>query len=353
MATYPRHFHEGYPRAHRANRLHRDLHKMSEETRELHKNVQPIPDPNEKLLANRLEQVERATELVANVRAEMQATKGELTETRQQLERAVKLLDAKRPVEIIIPKTKTKTDIGVQHEMLPRLIQYASLGIPVAMKGPAGSGKTSAADAVARTLGLPMYIVPLGPQTSKSDLMGFINGAGAYVPSLLRLGYEGGGVILIDEMDAANAAVLTIINGLTANGHGGFADKMVKRHKNTIFLAAMNTFGRGADSEYLGRAKLDAATLDRWVMLEWDHDWSFVRQLAGNDEWTARVQAINFAASEARVKAVVASPRAAIYGAKLLAAGRPQEEVEHVTIWGPLAESDRAKIQARLPQGGE
>ncbi|KKN60706.1 hypothetical protein LCGC14_0529050 [marine sediment metagenome] len=264
-----------------------------------------------------------------------------------ELSNKVASIDTAREIKIVLPDRKP-VKVGAQHEAFEKLVQYASTGLNIAMKGPAGSGKTSAAYALGKALKLPTYVVPLGPQTSKSDLVGYMNGAGDYIAPMLRRAFEHGGVCLLDEMDAANPAVLTIINGMLANGHAGFADGMVDRHEDTIFLAAMNTFGRGADTEYVGRAQLDAATLDRWVMLEWAYDWNFTRHLAGNDKWTDYVQRLSDAAMAQKVRVVI-SPRAALFGARLLAAGIARREVEQVCIWAPIKPDDKVKILAAMP----
>jgi hypothetical protein len=122
---------------------------------------------------------------------------------------------------------------------------------------------------------------------------------------------------------------------------------MVERHKKTVFVAAMNTFGRGADTEYVGRAQLDAASLDRWVMLEWNYDWAFTRILTQNDEWTSYIERLSDAVSRARVRCVI-GPRAAIHGARLLAAGIPRDEVEQVAVWAPIKPDDKQKILAAV-----
>lgn len=254
--------------------------------------------------------------------------------------------ESKKTIEVKIVGRETK-DIGRQHESFPTLVAYVGTGVNVAMKGPAGSFKTHAAGELARALDLPFYAVPLGPQTSKSDLIGYRNGAGDYVRTLLREAYENGGVCLLDEMDAASPAVLVLINSILSNGIAGFADGMVKRHPDCIFVAAMNTFGRGADAMYVGRAQLDAATLDRWVTLEWNYDWDLTRTIAVNDEWVNYVELLSDAVATSRVRVVI-SPRAAMDGARLLAAGIERTEVEQAVIWAPISEDDQRKIRAQV-----
>lgn len=259
------------------------------------------------------------------------------------------LQDAK-PIEVIINKdgeTVVRNNVGIQHRTFRDLVQQVAAGVLTMMKGPAGSGKTMAAAALAKALGLEFYIQPLGPQTSKSDLVGYMNGNGDYVPSMIRRAVEFGGVILLDEIDAANAAVLTIINGILSGDICGFADRMITKHPDCIFVCAANTFGLGADALYVGRAQQDAAMLDRWVPLEWGYDWNFAREIVQNDDWTDYVESLSDAVNKSGARVVI-GPRAAIYGAKMLSAGIPRDQVEHRVIWARIKEDDRAKIRAAL-----
>src|SRR5690606_10479105 len=67
-----------------------------------------------------------------------------------------------------------------------------------------------------------------------------------------------------------------------ANGFCTFPDgKTVESSPDFRFIAAMNTYGNGATTEYVGRNRLDAATLDRFVFLELEHDEQLERALLG------------------------------------------------------------------------
>lgn len=217
----------------------------------------------------------------------------------------------------------------------------------VMMVGPAGSGKTSLAHQAADALGLEFYSISCGPQTSKTDLMGYMDATGNYVPSLFRRAYEGGGVFLFDEMDAANAAVLTIINAATANGSAGFPDKVVERHADFVVCAAANTYGRGADRQYVGRQKLDEATLDRFLPVEIGYDDRIERALAaGNQKWLETVWAVRRAVDDLKVRHIV-STRAVANGAKLLAAGMARDKVMELVLWKGLDSGTREQVRAR------
>jgi len=254
--------------------------------------------------------------------------------------------EAARSVVVTMPD-KPPVDVGRQHMTFSDLVTYVGAGVNVMMVGPAGGFKTSAAESLAKAMNLECNICPLGPMTSKSDLVGYMNGLGEYVTTLMRKTFEFGGICLLDEIDASNPAGLTIANGMLANALAGFADGMVQRHPDCHFIAAGNTFGKGADAKYVGRAQLDAATLDRWVNLVWEYDWDLTRLYAGNDEWTNYVQSLSRAVDTSGVLEVI-GPRKAIDGAKLLAVGVPREKVERNVIWNPIKEDDRVQILAAI-----
>ena len=128
---------------------------------------------------------------------------------------------------------------------------------------------------------------------------------------------------------------------------------MVKRHPDSIVIAAANTWGKGADREYVGRNQLDAAFLDRFAKLAWDYDQDFELDIAlevsGNHEsaldWVSFVQSARLSAQTNKVRVVI-SPRASIQGAKMLAAAISRETVEEAWLWAGVDGATKAKILA-------
>jgi len=55
--------------------------------------------------------------------------------------------------------------------------------------------------------------------------------------------------------------------------------EVIERHPDFILFSAMNTYGTGASRLYTGRSQLDAASLDRWVVLDCDYDAELERSL--------------------------------------------------------------------------
>ena len=172
---------------------------------------------------------------------------------------------------------------GLKHMQLPSLINMVGAGLNVMLTGSAGSGKTHAATQVAEALGVKFYALSVGAQTSKSDIVGFIDAGGTYRTTPFRQAYEKGGVFVMDEIDAGNSNVLIQINSALSNGICSFPDKQVKAHKDFHFIATANTYGKGESMKYVGRNRLDAATLDRFTIIHWNIDEKIERAIAGKN----------------------------------------------------------------------
>lgn len=266
-------------------------------------------------------------------------------------------------------------DVGVQHASFEALLRIVSTRKNVWLFGPAGSGKTSAAHAVAKALGLPFFAKSVGPQTSEASLLGYHDANGNVVRTQLREAYENGGVFLLDEIDSANPAVLVVINALLANGHASFPDAVVEKHADFVLLAGANTIGQGADRQYVGRQQIDAATLDRFVYLDWQYDPAIEAAAAGVplsavhgakapkkfrfiDDSGAEDRAAEWVAKVVKVRGVVdsfgkavrfvVSPRASINGTALIRAGFKPDDVAELCLWKGLDADTRAKIEAKL-----
>lgn len=248
-----------------------------------------------------------------------------------------------RVIEVKQPGGLPNKAVGACHKLTEQIAAVANCGIHQMLVGPAGSGKTTCVEKVSEILGLTFYPMSVGPQTTKSDLLGFIDAAGNYHTTVLREAFEKGGVLLLDELDAANAGVLTVINSLLANGYCSFPDGVIRKHDNFRCVCACNTYGRGADRQYVGRNQLDAATLDRFAVVDFDYDEELELAIAGNKSWVEKVQRYRKRAFDLKMRVVI-SPRASISGAKLLASGMDENLVEELVVWKGVSPEIRTKI---------
>lgn len=299
-------------------------------------------------LSSTSQRIDTAVTLQAKAQEDQAVDLSKLFDSVAEIDQRLARVAAAEPVIVHIDKMPgSPINVGRQHYRYAGLLIRVGGNLNVAMVGPAGSGKTTAAYWVAQALGLDFYPQSVGPQTSKTDLLGYMSATGDYIPSVAYLAYKHGGLWLIDEMDAANPAVLTIVNALVANRVAGFPNgETVERHADFRVVAAMNTYGRGADGLYVGRAVLDAATLDRFIRYFWDYDWELTAEIAGDIEWTRYCEKLFGIASDLRLKVVI-GPRAAINGAIMKRLGIDRADIELETIWSTMDVDARNKLQAR------
>lgn len=222
-------------------------------------------------------------------------------------------------------------------------------GLPVMLVGPAGSGKTTACQHVADAFGLPFFTN--GALTGAHELTGYKDAAGHYHGTAFRRAFETGGVYLMDEMDRSDPGAILALNSALANGFMAFPDREepVQAHPDFIPIVAANTYGRGADRLYVGATQLDGSTLDRFAVLAWDYDEALERTLAGDDPWTAYVQAARAAASELRVRHII-SPRASMAGAVMRRAGLSFDLIAEAVLWKGLDREQRVRITDAIPE---
>jgi len=266
-------------------------------------------------------------------------------------------------LEIVTPAGIKDCGSEPRHKLVPTLIQILSQKIPAALVGPAGSGKTTAAEQAAHALDIPFYIQ--GAVQGAHELLGFVDAHGRYQSTPFRQAFEHGGAICLDELDAGDAAGVLVLNSALANGHMPFPDQTepVKRHPAFNVIACLNTYGTGADRTYVGRTQLDGATLDRFAFLAWGYDERLERAIVGAspedspaprklpastmtaDAWVNRVQALRSGAAKEKARVVI-SPRASLYGVRMIAAGMPQATIEDCLIWRGMDADLRRRIES-------
>ena len=264
---------------------------------------------------------------------------GELKELREQVK-------ANQKLEV---KVGDKVNVveGLKHNQLQQLITYAMMRLSPLLVGMAGTGKTHAGEQTAKALGLDFYAMSVGAQTSKSDIIGYMAANGNYVKTHFRDAYEKGGVFLMDEIDAGNANVLIQINAALSNGMCAFPDAMVPRHEDFVFIASANTFGNGANRQYVGRNQLDAATLDRFALIEWFIDDELESNLTtglNGKAWYMAVRAARDYVAEKNIRALI-TPRATQKGSKLLDVGQGLEEVINATMLGSVPDDKKTDVR--------
>lgn len=129
--------------------------------------------------------------------------------------------------------------------------------------GSAGCGKSAMTRQVAKELGLPYLCISCGIGTSSTEFLGYkypIRESTKFAEY-----YSKPSVILLDEFTSLDPAVAQICNAALANDEIETTTGTVYRNPNCIIIATSNTFGSGANRQYVANNQLDASTIDRFI----------------------------------------------------------------------------------------
>jgi hypothetical protein len=255
-----------------------------------------------------------------------------------------------------------QTPAARSHYMLPLLVKALKARCHVWLVGPAGSGKSAIAGNAAAELNLLYASLSVCGQTTKTDILGYMDAQGAYRTTSFRQAYEKGGVFCLDEVDNGNANVLAVINSALSNSICTFPDKTVERHPNFIVIACANTFGLGAQAGYVGRTQIDAATLDRFFFIEMPYDEGLEMHIAGisnipspvwnaegtyvptAEEWFTAVKTTRARVMELNARAII-SPRATLMGAALIKQEIPLQFLQKGLLYKGLSADLVSKLR--------
>ena len=267
-------------------------------------------------------------------------------------------------LSVKLPDTDGEVKIERPHPKLKEVLEHVTVGNLVFLTGPAGSGKTTLGMQVADALQRKFYFT--GAVHQKHELLGFTDAKGVTVRTPFREAYENGGVFLFDEFDACTPHAVTPFNAALSNKHCAFPDGIVHQHDEFVAIAAGNTYGTGANRQYVGRYQQDAASLDRFVMIQIDYDKQLEELLVSQEcaKWgnKAAHRATNFlikarcvreAVNELGIPHIV-SPRASMMAARMYGAHDKVSDpaLEEQLLWKGLSEDQRKQINQHMTGAG-
>lgn len=188
-----------------------------------------------------------------------------------------------KTIELVLPNGSAK-NIGLQHKQFESILKVIMSGEPLMIKGEAGNGKSHVVQQCAKALDLPFHSLSVSNQTTVSALMGFVDANGVYRSKGFVEAFTKGGIFCLDEIDAGNSNVLVVLNSALSNGFLELpTGEMAYAHDDFRFVATANTVGTGANAKYVGRNKLDGATLDRFTVIGFERDDDIELSLIGGD----------------------------------------------------------------------
>lgn len=269
-----------------------DIDNKRQETISLNKQLTEMISSTKKQLEKEVRQIVRSGNESLD---ELKKSFSELEKKRGQLvkditEEVVREVIKRNPVQEIniqLGENDTKRKVrGIYHESFKEVLQLIHLRTPVFLVGPAGCGKNVMLKQAAKVLDLQFYYI--NDAREKYDLLGFVDANGKYQETQFYKAFTKGGLLMIDELDSADASVLLLLNSALGTGddfYMTFPDgNQYQAHSDFHLVAAANTFGTGANQTYNGRNQLDGASLNRFLAIEVDYDTNIERTLVKNTD---------------------------------------------------------------------
>lgn len=249
-------------------------------------------DGDEDAWSKMLKELESKNSEADKAAEEAKRKEREAEQVRKQLDELKRKMAEKKRREEEERKRKEEEDMkNLKHYKTDELLETLKTTGIAYLVGPAGTGKsTLAMDACVAMFKTPkddfkfkehFAQISFSPDTTSGEMVGRSDINGAFHESEVVRVFRDGGLILFDEIDNADASMLVKLNTAIANGTFATPVGLVKRNPNTVIVCTANTFGTGPDAMYVGRTRLDAATLDRFVLstIEVDYDVKLEKKL--------------------------------------------------------------------------
>lgn len=170
---------------------------------------------------------------------------------------------------------------GKAHSKLQQVLDVIAMGEIPMLVGPAGTGKTVLAKQIADVLGVDYDGISCSGGLTEAKIFGrsipnVQTGEERYSGTAYINAYENGGVFLFDEFDAADDNMMCSLNQSFDNGYMMIPERKeaskAERHERSFIICTANTYGTGADRQYVSRNQMDAATMDRFTIVEIGYD---------------------------------------------------------------------------------
>lgn len=212
--------------------------------------------------------------------------------------------------------------------------------------GPSGTGKSTLARQIAEAMDLPFE--SMLQCTRAEEVIGYVNSINGewQMTPFLRV-FMHGGILALEEFDAWFPQPLVTFNSPMANNYitNPLTGEQIKRHPDATFIACTNTHGQGATMEFVGRNKLDAATLNRFQIKQHvDIDPVVERSMVGNQEHVYYLIQQMRSNAEAQGIKVMITPRDTSTIAVLLDGGFDIDRALSMTVFAGLSSNQQRML---------
>ena len=241
-------------------------------------------------------------------------------------------LSLPRPLVVQPLGESDEVKVGIAHPCFDHLLEMGRIRTNTLASGPAGSGKTFAAEQVFETLrqlpkeqggfanpdSVRFTVLSCHNEMMPSDIVGPMipnikTGSENHRMTEVVKTYRDGGVLVFDEFDRLMGGTAVAANMALANETWAMPDgTVVPRSPDLFILATANTLGQGRGRSPYGAAEvLDGATLNRFAggAVHWGYDRAFERQLIGDDAITSFFHDLRSKADKAGLFGRIISPR--------------------------------------------
>jgi len=183
-------------------------------------------------------------------------------------ERLVEEIQRGRTI-IVLPSTQEINVQHMDHPVTEGAIKSLQLQRKLMLVGPAGTGKTTMVEKIAKSLDIAFYKYSCSRDSSVHDLLGYKQPTSeTYLETTFLNAYENGGIFLVDEYDAMSGDMALFFNGVADNSkfisipHRD-TKPQAEKHKDFYLVMCGNTWGKGS-TDYSGRDFQDMALMDRF-----------------------------------------------------------------------------------------
>ena len=260
-----------------------------------------------------------------------------------------------KPTLVRIPNRKEVVLEESLHKAFKDVLYFCEMERQVFVAGPSGSGKTHMASQVAKALGVQFKHISCSAGLSEAHLLGRMLFDGTYVKSDFVDCYENGGIFLFDEIDAADANTLLVVNSALANGSMSVPNRKdnpsAKRHRDFMCICAGNTWGSGS-IEYAGRNYMDAAFMDRFAASKVvvDYDNKLEKRICTDEFLYSALNNLRKAVVDKKIRRVI-STRVFISGQRQVSCGKSIKDfINNLMIDWSLEEKSKIKMNEIINQ---